>query len=125
MDPYIVTLTTSSKGTRVRVTHGADELVRGILPSAVDRERAVATFVDGLALWLDRTLLVVVSVAAAEAGSCDRLLDEMALGGRDQLCRVEVRERGGRPRRGARIPGVTSGADVRQLCLDLVGRSRT
>lgn len=119
MESYKVVLSPSAKWTRVLVTHGPDELMRAILPppSQVRHERAVATFLEGLALWLDTTLPVVLSVDAREASFCLGLTDEMGLGVRSLFYRVEVSERGGRQRRGTRIRGVGDFVDLRQLRL--------
>ena len=126
MDSYVVTLAPSAKGTRMLVTRGPDKLLRAVLPtpSAQPHPRAVATLLEGMALWLDQTLLVVLCVGADEASSCLGLTDEMGVGHHSVFYRVEVRERGRRRRRGSRIGGIAPFADLRQLCLDLVGRSR-
>lgn len=119
MESYKVVVSPSAKWTRVLVTHGPDELLRAILPphSQVRHERAAATFLEGLALWLDATLPVVLSVDAREASLCLGLTDEMGLGVRSVFYRVEVSERGGRRRRGTRIRGVGDFVDLRQLRL--------
>lgn len=119
MDPYKVVLSASSRSTRVLVSHGPDELLRAILPppSEVRHERAAATFLESLALWLDTTLPVVLSVDAQQVGFCLGLTDEMGMGMRSVFYRVEVVERGGRRRRGTRIRGLGDFADLRQLHL--------
>lgn len=119
MDSYRVVLSPSSKWTRVLVRHGPDELLRAILPSPsqVRHQRAAATFLEGLALWLDTTLPVALSVDARQAGFCFDLTDEMGVGVRSIFYRVEVVGREGRRRRGARIRGVGDFADLRQLHL--------
>lgn len=118
MEMYKVVLSPSSKWTRVLVSHGPDELLRAILPppSQVRHERAAATFLESLSLWLDRTLPVVLSVDEQEAGFCLGLTDELGLGVRSVFYRVEVVPRG-RRRRGTRIRGVGEFADLRQLRL--------
>jgi hypothetical protein len=118
MDSYKVVLSPSSKWTRVLVSHGPDELLRAILPppSQVRHERAVATLLEGLSLWLDSTLPVVLSVDVEQGGCCLGLTDELGVGVRSVFYRVEVAERG-RRRRGTRIGGVGAFADLRQLRL--------
>jgi hypothetical protein len=101
------------------VSHGPDEMLRAILPppSQVRHERAATTFLEALALWLDTTLPVALSVDAREAGFCLGLTDEMGIGMRSLYYRVEVSERGARRRRGTRIQGVGDFGDLRQLRL--------
>jgi len=118
MEAYKLVLSPSSNWTRVLVTHGPDELLRAILPppSQTKHERAVATFLEALALWLDTTLPVVLSVDAREASFCLGLTDELGIGAQSVFYRVEVVARG-RRRRGRRLRGVGEFADLRQLRL--------
>ena len=62
METYQVVLSPSTSWTRVLVSQGPDELLRAILPpsSRMRHERAVVTFLEGLSLWLDETLPVVL-----------------------------------------------------------------
>ena len=101
------------------VTEGSDELLRAVLPSPsqLRHERATTTFLEGLALWLDAKLHVVLSVDAKEAGFCLGLTDEMGVGVRSLFFDVEVRDRHVRRRPGRRIRGMGDFADLRQLRL--------
>ncbi|HEY6172951.1 MAG TPA: hypothetical protein VIX73_00855 [Kofleriaceae bacterium] len=101
------------------VTEGSDELLRAVLPSPsqLRHERATTTFLEGLALWLDAKLHVVLSVDAKEAGFCLGLTDEMGVGVRSLFFDVEVRDRRARRRPGRRIRGVGDFVDLRQLRL--------
>ena len=101
------------------VTEGSDELLRAVLPSPsqLRHERATTTFLEGLALWLDAKLHVVLSVDGREAGCCLGLTDELGVGVRSLFFKVEVRDRRARRRRGQRIRGVGNFADARQLLL--------
>ena len=101
------------------LSHGPDELLRALLPppSHVRHERAAITFLEGLSLWLDAKLHVVLSVDAREAGFCLGLTDEMGVGIRSVYFDVEVLDRGARRRRGQRIRGIGDFADLRQLYL--------
>jgi hypothetical protein len=116
---YTVIVIPSSARTRVLVTSGPDELMRAILPSpsAQHYERATITFLEGLALWLNAKLHVVLSVDGREAGCCLGLTDELGVGVRSLFFEVEVRDRQARRRRGQRIRGVGDFADARQLRL--------
>lgn len=101
------------------LSHGPDELLRAILPppSAVHHERAAITLLEGLSLWLDAKLHVVLSVDEREAGFCLGLTDEMGIGMRSVYFDVEVHDRRARRQRGQRIRGVGDFADLRQLYL--------
>lgn len=117
---YTVMLTPSAARTRVLVTTGPDELMRAFLPapSQLQYERAVITWLEGLALWLNTKLHVVLSVDVKEAGCCLGLTDELGLGVHSLFFDVEVRDRAARQRRGQRIRGVGDFAsDLRQLRL--------
>lgn len=119
METYKVVLSPSPRWTRVLVRHGPDELLRAILPppTHLRHERAVATFLEGLSLWVDELLPVVLSVDAQQASFCLGLTDELGVGTRSVFYRVEVAERGRPRRRGTRIRGVGDFGDLRQLHL--------
>lgn len=116
---YTVVVIPSAEWVRVLFTEGPDELLRAILPppSQLHHERAVITFLEGLALWVNAKLHVVLSVDAREAGFCLGLTDELGVGLRSLFFDVEVRDRRARKRRGQRIRGIGDFADVRQLRL--------
>jgi hypothetical protein len=116
---YTVVLIPSAARTRVLVTAGPDELMRAILPSPSQQqyERATITFLEGLALWLNTKLHVVLSVDAKEAGCCLGLTDELGVGVRSLFFEVEVRDRRARRGRGQRIRGIGDFSDARQLRL--------
>lgn len=116
---YTVVMIPSAMRTRVLLSHGPDELMRAHLPSPsqVRHERAAISFLEGLSLWLDTKLHVVLCVDARETGFCLGLTDEMGVGIRSLYFDVEVLDRGARRRRGYRIRGVGDFADLRQLRL--------
>ena len=116
---YTVVMFPSATRTRVLVSHGPDELLRAILPapSSVHHERAARAFLEGLSLWLDAKLHVVLCVDEREAGCCLALTDEMGIGMRSVYFDVEVRDRRAHRRRGQRIRGIGDFADLRQLYL--------
>jgi len=120
---YTVVLMPSTTRTRVLVSHGCDELLRAILPppSAVHHERAAIALLQGLSLWLDAKLHVVLSVGERDAGFCLALTDEMGIGMRSVYFDVEVHDRRARRRRGQRIRGIGDFADLRQLYLRWLG----
>jgi hypothetical protein len=119
MEPYKVTIIPSSMRTRVLVTHGPDDLMRAILPppSALYHEQAPTTFLQGLALWMDRRLHVVLSVDRRDASFCLGLTDELGMAMPQLFYDVEVVDRRVRRRRGRRIQGVGDFAELRRLAL--------
>jgi len=126
MDEYRVVVSPSSKWTRLLLTQGSDELLRAILPapSVVRHERAVPTFLEGLSMWVDRALPVVLSVDDEDFGFRLGLTDEMGIGTRSLYYHVGVAERAHRRRRGRRIAGVGDFGDLRQLRLVPDGEGR-
>lgn len=116
---YTVVMVPSATRTRVLLSHGSDELLRAILPppSAIRYQEAALALLQGLSLWLDEKLHVVLSVDEREAGSCLGLTDEMGLGLHSVYFDVEVHDRRARRRRGQRIRGIGDFADLRQLYL--------
>ena len=115
---YQVAIVPSATRTRVLVTEGPDELLRAILPPASRlHARAAITFLEGLSLWVQAKLHVVLC-ADAEAGCSLGLTDELGVGVRSLFFDVEVRDGAARRRRrGRRIRGIGDFVDVRQLRL--------
>jgi hypothetical protein len=117
MESYTVVISPSATQTRVLVSRGPDELLRAYLPppSQVHHDSAMRRFLEGLALLLDRSLRVVLSVDAREAAFCLGLTDELGLACRAIFYEVEVVPRRLRRRRGRRIRGVGKFADLHPL----------
>ena len=113
---YTVVLIPTTIRTRALVSHGPDELLRASLPapSQVRHALAVSTFLEGLSLWLDARLRVVLCVDGKGAGFCLGLTDEMGRGIRSVFYEVEVRELEARHRREQRIRGIGDFAELRQ-----------
>ena len=110
---YTVVILPSPTRTRVLLTQGSDELSRAILPppSSVHHERSVISFLQGLSLWLDAKLRVVLSVDERAAGFCFALTDEMGLGMRSVYFDVEVHD----PRARRRGRCIRSRCEARRL----------
>ena len=118
MDSYTLIVSPAASSTRLLLRHGPDELLRAILPPPlhVRHARAAMTLIEGLSLWVDTRLPVVLSVDAEQASDCLGLADELGVGTHSVYCRVDVVERG-RRRLGYRIRGVGDFSDLRQLWL--------
>ena len=123
MGEYTVTMSFSAARSRVLVTVGADELMRAVLPAArqVRHSRAVLSFLEALALWLDQCPRVVVFADEADATFLFGLTDEIGNPQRSVFYTVEVAQRPVR-HRGRRIVGVGDFRDLRQLSLVPGGR---
>jgi hypothetical protein len=119
MHRYVVTISTKGPHTRLLLTSGPDELMRATLPPSgnVYYERAVTNFLEGLSMWLDHKLHVVLSVDASEASYCLGLTDNLGIGVRHLFFDVDVKMHQSRRRRGTRIRGVGDFSDVRGLLL--------
>jgi hypothetical protein len=125
MERYAIKVAPSAARTRLLLTSGADELMRAVLPPPreVRHERAAATLLEGLALWLDQHVHVVLCADAPDASCCLGLSDELGCGVRSVFYDVEVAERGPR-RRGKKLSGVADFGDLRQMRLWSVGGER-
>ena len=119
MSRYTVTMSLSAARSRILVTAGTDEIMRAVLPSVsqVQHPRAAMSLLEGLALWLDQALRVVVSADESDATFFFNLTDEFGCPQHGVYHTVEVVERRARPRRGRRITRVGDFRDLRQLSL--------
>jgi hypothetical protein len=100
---------------------GKDEMMRAVLgPTTASHPRAAATLLEGLSLWHQRALSVVLCADVEVCSSATRMLDALGFGERTVHYEVEVAFRDHR-RRGRRIPGFGNFGDLRQLCLEGVG----
>ena len=96
---------------------GPDERMRAVLgPATGAHPRAAETLLEGLALWHQQALSVVLCADVEDGTSPLRLEDALGFGVRNVHFDVEVALRGGR-RRPRRLSTLGSFADLRQLCL--------
>jgi hypothetical protein len=118
MEGPLVTLATAATRTRLLVTVGPDEVLRARLPhlDQVRNERAVRTLLEGLSLWLDQRLCVVLSADGWEDYYRLELADELGVGARSVHYAVEVVERR-RRYRGTRLRGLGDFRALHQLAL--------
>lgn len=117
MNRLTVTLDPRPGETRVLLMDGRDERMRAVLgPSTGAHPRAAETLLEGLALWHQQALSVVLCADAGGDTSALRLEDALGFGVRNVHFEVEValRHRGRRPRRFSTLGNFS---DLRQLCL--------
>ena len=112
-----VTLDPRAGETRLLMMEGRDERMRAVLgPATRAHPRAASILLEGLALWHQQALSVVLCADVGDDTSALRLEDALGFGVRNVHFEVEValRERGRRPRRLATLGNF---GDLRQLCL--------
>jgi len=98
--------------TRLLATYGEDEILRAALPTPTPlHPRAAATLLEGLSLWYQRPVRVVLCADAQGASSGLGLCDGLGFGARTVHYEVEVVD----PTRRRRQLG--SFRDLRQLAL--------
>lgn len=118
MESYTMTLKFTGGGAKLLLTKGGDELLRAALPSPARlwTGKPAKALLEALAIWLDATLRVVLSVVEPADGFSLELTDELGTGLRTlfyEVVTVEPRPR----RRHRRLRGVGNFRDLHQLCL--------
>lgn len=103
-------------------TAGRDVLKAVLGPVRRSHPRAAATMLEGLALWHQRPLSVVVCADEAGHSSALELYDGLGLGARTLHYEVEVAFQPRRAERGASLRGLGNFRDLRQLLLPEVSR---
>lgn len=117
MNRLTVTLDPRGEETRLLMMEGRDERMRAVLgPATRTHPRAAETLLEGLALWHQQALSVVLCADVGGDMSPLRLEDALGFGVRNVHFEVEVAlgQRGRRPRR---LSGLGNFGDLRQLCL--------
>jgi hypothetical protein len=125
MSQYTVMLSSSASRTRLLLLDGPDELMRAVLPPGhlLRQRRAASALLEGLALWLDARLSVVLSADEGEASYYLDLVDDLGQPVRGLYFEVRMVERRAR-RRPRRLGGVSDFADLRQLSLLAAEKTR-
>ena len=96
---------------------GRDERMRAVLgPSTGAHRRAAETLLEGLALWHQQALSVVLCADVGDDPSALRLEDALGFGVRNVHFEVEIALRQG-GRRARRLATLGNFGDLRQLCL--------
>lgn len=118
MQPITVTMEPLAHETRLLVMAGRDEVMRAILgPTTASHPRAVPTFLEGLALWHQQALSVVLCADVEACLSATRLLDGLGFGTKNVHYNVELAFRADLER-GRRLRGIGSFRDLQKLCLE-------
>jgi hypothetical protein len=117
MDRITVTMQPLARETRLLAMAGRDEVMRAILgPTTASHPRAVATLLEGLSLWHQQALSVVLCVDVEASSSATQMLDQLGFGTRTVHYDVEVALLAHR-RPGRRIHDFGHFGDLRELCL--------
>jgi hypothetical protein len=117
MDRITVTMQPLARETRLLAMAGRDEVMRAILgPTTASHPRATATLLEGLSLWHQQALSVVLCVDVEASSSATQMLDQLGFGTRTVHYDVEVALLAHR-RPGRRIHGFGHFGDLRELCL--------
>lgn len=118
MERITVTMQPLPRETRLLVMAGRDEMLRAILgPATASHPRAAATLLEGLSLWHQQALSVVLCADGPDSSSALRMFDDLGFGVKTVHYDVEVAFPA-HPRRGRRIHGFGNFGDLRQLCLE-------
>lgn len=115
-----ITVTLAPEPTRVRMlaTHQHQDILKAVLaPASSIHPRAAATLLQGLSLWYQQTLCVVVCADESADSFALDLCDGLGLGSRQPHFEVGIAAAlRPRPRRRA-LAGLGSFRDLRQLSL--------
>jgi hypothetical protein len=116
MNQIMVTLAPEAMRVRLLATGPEGEMMRAVLgPPATMHRRAAATLLEGLSLWHQQPLSVVLYADAPDAGCAMGLFDALGFGERTLHYEVGIAVRGGR--RPRRLGGLGDFRDLRQLAL--------
>lgn len=122
MDPITVTIAPERGHVRMLARSGPHDVLKAILgPLGASHPRAAATFLEGLALWHQQRLAVVLCADETFDGSALGLWDGLGYGRESLHYDVGLACHARRPRR-RRIHGLGDFRDLRQLSLVEVGR---
>jgi len=112
MDSLTITIDPDRERTRLLMMHGTNEILRALLPPPTQAHpRAAATLLEGLALWYQHPLSVVLCVDDTSNSSALHLCDTLGFGERTLHYHVGIAVKD-RPRRRHRIGGP---GDFREL----------
>jgi hypothetical protein len=118
MNSLVMTIAPESGQTRLLMLNGQTEVMKAVLgPASLSHPRAAATLLEGLSLWHQSPLSVVLFVDE-QASSFDlSLCDGLGFGHRTLHYDVAVAMRESRRRRG-RLAGLGDFRELRRVCLE-------
>jgi hypothetical protein len=119
MQPIIVTMSPEATQTRVLAVLEGRDVLKAVLPSPTSAHpQAARTLLEGLALWHNQPLSVVLSVDDLDGSSSAlQLYDALGYGVTKLHFEVAVTQR--ERRRARRMSGVGDFRDLRQLRLEV------
>lgn len=118
MERITVTIAPERTRTRLLMTQGSDELMRAVLAAPTQTHpRAATTLLEGLSLWCQRPLHVVLCVGETSDACSLELCDALGYGDTTAHYEVAIAFRG-RRRRGIRLGGLGDFRELRQLSLE-------
>ena len=118
MERLTVTMQPMPSETRLLVMAGRHEAMRALLgPATSSHPRAAATLLEGISLWYQQALSVVLYADAEPSSSATQLFDNLGIGERTVHYNVDVALRAWTGQ-GRRIPGFGKFSDLRKLCLE-------
>jgi hypothetical protein len=117
-DKITVTIAPEPGRVRLLATAGPADLLKAVLgPASKTHPRAASTLLEGLALWHQQPLSVVLCADGLDDGSALALYDALGFGQRTLHYEVGVVSAALRGRRRRRLTGVGDFRDLRQLSL--------
>jgi hypothetical protein len=120
MERITVTMQPLLRETRLLMMAGRHEVMRAILgPATATHPRAAATLLEGLSLWHQQALSVVLCADVGGSSSAMQMFDHLGFGVKTVHYDVDV-VFPARPRRGRRIQGFGNFSDLRELCIAAV-----
>jgi hypothetical protein len=118
LDKIVVTMAPERDRVRILARAGAQDLLKAVLgPAESTHPRAAATLLEGLSLWHQQALSVVLVAADPSDGSALRLCDGLGFGQRSVHFEVGIATRDRRARRRRVLSGLGDFRDLRQLSL--------
>ena len=118
LDKITVTIAPERDRVRILARAGAQDLLKAVLgPAQSTHPRAAATLLEGLSLWHQQALSVVLLAADSSDGSALCLCDGLGFGQRSVHYEVGIATRESRRRGRGILPGLGDFRDLRQLTL--------
>lgn len=120
MEPYTLLWVPSSSHTRLMLLKGVSEQLRAVLPplTQVRQPRAVRTLLEGLALWADTRVRVVLCANATACTYWLGLTDAKGCGARGVFYEVQVVSPQDK-RQSAQVHAFGDFEDMQQLSMEL------